>query len=289
MDPPKAPTLRPGRLSDAAPLGDIVHRAFRTIATRHGFEPDFPDAATASASLGALLGHPRFWSRVAEVEGRAVGSNFMDERGPVFGIGPITVDPAVQDRGVGRQLMAAALDRAEDRQAPGVRLVQSAYHARSLALYTKLGFQARELLACLRGPPLQRALPGRTVRPAALGDLGAMDELAARAHGHHRHGEAQDAIHGGTALVVEHGGAVTGYASGIGFFHHMVGESNADLQALFGAGRAIEGPGVLVPAGNGELYAWLLEQGWRTTQAMTLMSRGMYQRPERPWVASILY
>jgi hypothetical protein len=38
---------------------------------------------------------------VAEIDGRVVGSNFLDERGPVRGVGPITVDPAAQGRGSG--------------------------------------------------------------------------------------------------------------------------------------------------------------------------------------------
>ena len=50
----------------------------------------------------------------------------------------MTVDPAHQDAGTGRHLMEALLDRTRD--AAGVRLVQTAYHARSLALYAKLGF-----------------------------------------------------------------------------------------------------------------------------------------------------
>ena len=37
--------------------------------------------------------------------------------------------------------MAAVLQRAAAKNFPGVRLVQAAYHNRSLSLYTKLGFE----------------------------------------------------------------------------------------------------------------------------------------------------
>ena len=44
---------------------------------------------------------PSVWGVVAEVEGRVVGSNFLDERSPIRGVGPITVDPRGQNAGSG--------------------------------------------------------------------------------------------------------------------------------------------------------------------------------------------
>jgi predicted N-acetyltransferase YhbS len=90
------------------------------------------DVATDLMTM--LLSHPRFFSVVAELDGAVVGSNFLDERSPVAGLGPITVDPKVQNLRIGRRLMLAALDRVTERGLLGVRLLQSAYHGRSLAL-----------------------------------------------------------------------------------------------------------------------------------------------------------
>src|SRR3546814_10304417 len=42
--------------------------------------------------------HPSVWGVVAEKDGRIVGSNFLDERDPIRGIGPISVDPESQNR-----------------------------------------------------------------------------------------------------------------------------------------------------------------------------------------------
>jgi predicted N-acetyltransferase YhbS len=99
---------------------------------------------------------------VATHDGRPVGSNFLDERGSIAAIGPVTVDPALQDGNIGRALMQAVLDRAEERGFAGVRLVQAGYHCRSLALYLKLGFEAREHLSCLQGSAIGK--PSRAVR-----------------------------------------------------------------------------------------------------------------------------
>src|SRR5262249_1455095 len=118
-----------------------------------------------------LLGHPGFYSMVAERDGRILGSNFLDERSPIAGVGPITVDPQAQDRGVGRSLMQGVLDRAASKGFAGVRLVQAAYHSRSLSLYVSLGFDVREPLANVQGTPPRITIPGRSVRPARPSDL----------------------------------------------------------------------------------------------------------------------
>ena len=93
--------LRPGTAADAPACGNICYEAFKAIGTEHNFPPDFPSPEVASGLLSMLLAHPRFYSVVAEGEGRIVGSNFLDERSSIAGVGPITVDPTGQNRGVG--------------------------------------------------------------------------------------------------------------------------------------------------------------------------------------------
>ena len=66
-----------------------------------------------------LLSHPGFYGVVAEDNGVIIGSNFLNERCPVAGLGPITVSPTQQNGGVGHQLMQHMLDRADERGYPG--------------------------------------------------------------------------------------------------------------------------------------------------------------------------
>ena len=280
--------LRPGRPEDAAACGRICYEAFRSISDRHNFPPDFPSAEVATGLLSGLLAHPGFHSVVAELDGRIVGSNFLDERSSIAGVGPITVDPSLQDRRVGRQLMQAVLDRSAARRFAGVRLVQAAYHSRSLALYAKLGFQVRAPLACLQGPAIQVEIPGRAVRRAREADLDGMNRVCWSVHGHDRGGEVLDAIRAGTATVVEHGGRITGYGTAMAFFGHAVGETADDLKALIGAAPSFDGPGILVPA-DGPLLSWCLAKGLRVVQLMTLMSSGLYNEPAGSYLPSILY
>jgi GNAT superfamily N-acetyltransferase len=281
--------LRAGRSEDAERLGTICYGAFRAISDEHNFPPDFPSPEIAGGLLASLLSREDIYSVVAEVDGRVVGSNFLWENMAIAGVGPITIDPAAQNAAVGRRLMEDVLRRAEERNIAGVRLVQAAYHGRSLSLYTKLGFDTREPLSNLQGPAIGERIPGYAVRPAKEEDLYACNELALRVHGHDRGSEVHGAIGQGTAVVVEHGGRITGYTTGIGFFGHAVGESNEDLKALIGAAAEFPGPGFLLPTRNGEVLRWCLERGLRIVQPMTLMSLGSYSEPTGAFMPSVMY
>jgi len=167
--------------------------------------------------------------------------------------------------------------------------VQSAYHNRSLALYTKLGFDAREALTALQGPPVGTMLPGHDVRTATPGDIDACDALCRAVHGHDRSAEVREAVTQGSATVVERHGRLTGYATLVGFFGHSVAETNDDLKALIAAAETFAGPGFLLPTRNSDVFRWCLTNGLRVVQPMTLMSIGLYNEPRGAFMPSVLY
>jgi predicted N-acetyltransferase YhbS len=282
-------TLRPGRAEDSSVCGRICYEAFEGIARQHNFPPDLPSVDVATDLVTKFLSHPQFFSVVAELGGEVVGSNFLDERNAIGGVGPITVDPKAQNSRIGRSLMQAVLDRATERKFAGVRLVQSAYHNRSLALYATLGFLPRESIACMQGPQIGAVPAGYQVRRAFEQDLDACNRVCTFVHGHDRAGETLDAIKLGTAMVVEHDSRLTGYATDLGFLGHAVGETNRDLMALIGAAAAFSGPGILVPLRNGALFQWCLGRGLRVVQIMTLMTTGLYNEPVGAHLPSVLY
>ena len=281
--------LRRGTAEDAVDAGRILYEGFKSIADQHHFPPDFPSMEAATGVATMLLAHPGFYAVVAELDGKVVGSNFIDERSTIAGIGPISVDPPVMNSTIGRQLMQAVMDRATKRQARGVRLVQIAWHYRSLALYTKLGFDVRETLSAMQGSPLALTIPGYDVRPGREEDLAAANQLCRRVHGHDRGGELLDALGQGSLKIVERLGRMTGYSTGISWFGHAVAETNDDLKALIGAAAAFPGPGFLVPSRNGELLRWCLSQGLRVVSQATLMTTGLYNEPAGAYLPSILY
>ena len=282
-------TLRPGKIEDAIELGRICFEAFGAISKEHNFPPDFPSTEAATGLISMLLARTDVYNVVAEEGVRVVGSNFLWKGDAVAGVGPITVDTNIQNLSVGRKLMEDVLKYADERGILSVRLVQAAFHNRSLSLYTKLGFNTVEPLSNIQGQPLNVKIDGYNVRPMKREDLDGVDALCRGVHGHTRHNESVGAIEQGTAMVVEHDGRITGYTTGTGFFGHTVGESNEELKALIGAATEFAGPGFLLPTRNSELMRWCLEQGLRVVQPMTLMSRGIYQEPRGEFLPSILF
>jgi len=282
------------RIREAVPgdwreCGRICYEAFATLAAHHGFPPDFPTIAAAAEPIRHLIEHPRIYGVVAEAGGRILGSNFLDERSTISGLGPISVDPTAQDRNVGRALMSAVLDRAVERRAPGVRLIQIAYHNRSLSLYAKLGFDVRGSFAAMHGEPLGITLPGYAVRPATPADESTCNRLCVRVHGHDRAGEVREAIADGSACVVERLGRITGYTTGITYFTHSVAETTDDLQALIGAAAGFGTPGFLVPLANAQLFRWCLTHGLRVFFVVNMMTIGIYQEPAGAFMPSVGY
>ena len=281
--------LRKARLEDADPCGRICFEAFKAIAEQHDFPPDFPSPEAAVGLMSAVIPRRDVYSVVAEIDGRVIGSNFLWESSSIAGIGPITIDPAVQNSKVGRALMENVLEWARKQRFAGVRLVQAAYHNRSLSLYTKLGFDVREPLSVMQGPALGLEVQGYAVRAATEADLEACNGVCLRVHGHERGEELLEAIRRGTATVVEHDRRITGYATLIGFFGHAVGETNHELKALIGAAPSFLGSGFLLPTRNSDLFRWCLEKGLHVVQPMTLMSLGLYNEPTGAFLPSILY
>jgi predicted N-acetyltransferase YhbS len=282
-------SLRRGIAADASACGPILYEAFKAIGDKHNFPPDFPSAEFATERAAERLEDPGVYAVVAEMDGRVVGSNFLDERSIIRGVGPITVDPTVQNVGVGKLLMKHVIARAEGRGAAGVRLLQAGFHNRSLSLYSKLGFRTREPVSILQGEPLGRKLDGYEVRTATAADVEACNLVCRHVHGFDRGGELQDAVGQGSATLVEHAGRITGYATAIAFFGHAVAMTNRDLMALVGAATAFPGPGFLLPTRNHEVLVWCLNNDLKLVYQMTLMTMGLYNEPNGAYLPSVLF
>src|SRR5690242_6295082 len=82
---------------DAIVCGQICYAAFQKINEQHGFPPDLPTPDFAVDLLTRMFSHPSYYCVVAEADGRIVGSNCLDERAAIAGVGPITVHPGSQD------------------------------------------------------------------------------------------------------------------------------------------------------------------------------------------------
>jgi predicted N-acetyltransferase YhbS len=267
------PEIRPATPADSEACGRIIFEAFRGIADRHGFPWDFPSEEAGAQLATTFIEAPSIYGVVAELDGRVVGSNFMAEGDPIRGIGPITVDPAVQGSSVGRRLMEAALARAGD--ALGVRLVQDAFNTRSMSLYASLGFDVREPLLLMQGTPRSGPDLGYAVRPMTAADVDACGALCTAVHGIARTHELQGYLSAATFWLMNHG----------------VAETELDMRALLaGAGAMSPEPlSMLLPTRQANLFRWCLHQGLRAIKPMTLMTMGHYQEPKGCYFPSVLY
>ncbi|HMC00445.1 MAG TPA: GNAT family N-acetyltransferase [Flavobacteriaceae bacterium] len=239
--------------------------------------------------LTGLITHPGFYGVLAEQDGKIVGSNFLDERTSIAGVGPITIATGLQNGNIGKELMMNVIDRANEKGFAGIRLLQAAYNNKSLSLYAKLGFNVQTALAAMQGPPISHKIEGYAVRAALKEDMNACNAVCQYVHGHNRSGELSDAIQQGTALVVEHDDSIVGYSTGLAYFGHSVAESNEALKALISAVDQFQGTGILVPITNHELFRWCLKNKLRVVHVMTLMSIGLYNEPSGSYLPSILY
>jgi len=283
--------IRPATPADAEACGRIIFDAFNGIAELHNFPKDFSTLQSATELAALFCNHPRTPGFVAEENGRIAGSNFLDERNVIGGVGPITVDPGCQSRGCGRRLMQTVLERG--RNAPGIRLVQDAFNTVSMALYASLGFEVREPLALMSGrptAPLSADALARAMRPE---DLPACGELCRQTHGFDRNGELADALKLFRATVIERGGSIVAYASAPPLWplNHGLAQTDHDMQDLIVASASVNGGAIslLIPTRRTSLFRWCLGVGLRIVKPMTLMSIGSYQEPCGPFFPSVGY
>src|SRR5260370_31709520 len=103
--------LSAGTSADTERCGTIRYEAFKAIADRHQFPPDFSSPQAAVASTERRFSHASYYAVVAELEGRIAGSVFLDERSPIASVASIHVDPAAPHRRIGRHLTEELLQR----------------------------------------------------------------------------------------------------------------------------------------------------------------------------------
>lgn len=285
------PTIRQATAADAENCGRIAYEAFKEISDRHQFPPDFPNEEASIKFVTFLINHPSIYGVVAEHEGEIVGSNFLDERDPIRGLGPITIDSRVQQRGIGRQLMEAVLERG--RHSAGVRLLQDSFNVSSVSLYASLGFLVKEPILLMMGRPKSDPVPNVEVRPLISEDLEACGNLCKKVHGFERTNELRDAMKRFSPYVALQNERIVAYASAPAFWplNHGVAETEQDMNALLlGAAATVTEPlSFLLPVRQASFFRWCLSERLRVIKPMTLMVMGNYQDPIGSYFVSVLY
>jgi len=289
--PPSASIqLVPGKPEHVSEIGRICYEAFKDIADRHGFPPDFPSAGVARQITGMLVERDDFYAVTALLDGHVVGSNFLSLSDEVAGVGPVTIEIPEQGQDIGRALMQDVVDYGRRNGIERIRLQQDGFNMASLSLYASLGFEQKD--ACVLMQPAPALQADETVRPLAEADLPACEELSKRLYKSSRRNEVAATLRWRfPCFVREREGRIVGYLIPI-IFGHGVAETEEDALALAGeAARSIppEMARVFCPMSEASLYRKLLKAGCRAIKLMNLMAIGRYEPPGEVWMPSVLY
>lgn len=284
--------IRPVTTADAENCGRTIYEAFVGIADKHNFPHDFPTMESAVQMARMCINSPQIYGFVAEDEnGKFLGSNFLWEHDEIRGVGPITIDPNIQSKGVGKRLMQAVLERGKD--APGIRLVQDAFNTVSMPLYASLGFNVVEPLVIIQGNPTGEVSSNAEVRPIEEKDFEQANELCRKVHGFDRGNELKQTSQAFPSFVAVRENRVVAYATApiMWQLNHAVAETTKDMQdLLLGAAKLTAQPlSFLLPIRQAELFRWCLSQSLRVIKPMTLMAMGKYQEPRGCFLPSVLY
>ena len=204
--------IRPMTQDDVDTCGRICFKAFKTLADRHNFLPDFPSPEFTVQLAASLFANPQMYAIVAENEdGEIVGSNYLWEYDSIRAVGPTSVAPNTQAKGAGRLLMDVVMERGAGSE--GIRLVQDAFNTASMSLYAKLGFDVQEPLVRIDGIVKGDVPAGVEVRPIREADVAQCDELCRNTHDIKRTNELRNTPPFLTSFVAVRDGRVTAYAS----------------------------------------------------------------------------
>lgn len=269
-------------------LSQICHEAFSALHDRFGIERDIPNAEVGEMIIGQTVKRPDYTGVMAVLDGAVVGSNFLLHADEVAGVGPITVDPKVQSKGIGRALMQWVIDEARRREIRQVRLFQEGLNTTSLSLYTTLGFDWRDSAALMQASPAAEEDP--SIRPLEAADLEAVAALSKNSYGFSRANDAAQLLGWQVpGFVRERDGKVKGYLFGT-LFGHAGAESDEDLLALAAqAARHLPPPlaRFICPMARPVFYRKVLAEGHRTVKMLSYMSLGDFAAPQGSFFPSI--
>jgi hypothetical protein len=273
---------------DVTRAGEVIVAAFNDVFARHGFPQPFP---SSEAGIGLARGYLRLEPQecfVAVEGGQVIGSGFLHLRGDTAGIGPITVDPACQTKGVGKEIMMTVIRAG--RHCPSLRLVQDAFNTVSFSLYSKLGFAACGTVVSLAGQEFRPT--GRTrgisIRELAADDAARVAALDTKLTGITRPQDVQYFLARPPQLLSLVEGKPAGYLcllrTGAGTFCGPAAATEpAVLRALVSQAIEMEQGKALrirLPGRHVELFRDLMKMGFRVETLQTYMVRGPWKAPK---------
>ena len=129
-------SVRPAEPKEAAVVGDLVRASYSKYVERIGREP-----APMRDDYAALIRAGEVWVLAGEAGGEVLGVLVMRPAEDHLFLGNVAVAPGHQGRGLGRELVAFAEERARGSGLAEIRLYTNEKMWENLAVYGKLGFE----------------------------------------------------------------------------------------------------------------------------------------------------
>ncbi|MBT3603306.1 MAG: GNAT family N-acetyltransferase [Candidatus Latescibacteria bacterium] len=277
-------TLRPAVEKDIEACAKAMYTAFITVDKQHGFPSYFTDFNHAKDAAKSLITNPHGYGIVATENNRVIASAFINEKRPTRAIGPVSVHPDFQGKGIGRKLMENLLERAQD--APSIRLTQDAFNTTSLSLYTSFGFALVESLVWIEGKFKNTPTNVPVIHPIQEENRNGCIELCQNVAGIHRVPDNLTDTH--CRIQNEH---ITAYTVGLSTDGYTFAETENEMRALM-LGMAAQKMGTLsclMPTQYTDLLLWCLSEGFKIKKPLNLMVKGAYQKPNGFYFPNLLY
>lgn len=281
-----AAIYRPACAADLLPAQEIITASINDLTTRHGFgaiasvrPPFFQTQSLADDPTG-------LW--IAEEDGRIVGSAFSWACGDLWFLAELFVDPVMQGKGVGGELLQKVFAQADEANATTRALITFAFNTVSQGLYIREGMFPRLPLHMMAGEraTLAAAPPATDLQSVRIESIDARSESLARLdlgalgvsrEKHHRMLIEDPSMSG---YLFHRGGACVGYAwiAGAGHVGPLAAASREDMRDVFAAALALAAQGqskrvsALVPGNSEAALALATRCGMRIALPMVLAS-----------------
>ncbi len=280
--------------ADIPAVGRIGVDAFNELMSRHNRPPLYPDPQVGPLAATAYLTTDPDCSLVATEEGRIVGSVFYRRRGTTVSVGPTTVAPAEQGRGIGRQLFDEVIER--EGAARSMRIMQDSLNLASFELLVRIGYALGEEVAMFTLPEgFREERPSEgTVHPATGEDIADILAMDRRLSGSDRRKDFEFLRRFGKVLVLHTGTTLAGYLAQMPTpGRTMLGPGGAESPEalvrliLHAVGETLGELSLLLPARSRESVKPLLETGFHLVGLSNLMYRGERQPPAGAYAYSL--
>jgi len=279
---------------DIPEVGRIGVDAFNDLMARHNRPPLYPDPQVGPLAATAYLSIDPERSFVAVDEGTVVGSIFYRRRGETVSVGPATVAPAAQGRGIGTALFRFVIER--EPGATSMRIMQDSLNLASFELLVRIGYSLGEEVAMFTLPAgfREERETDTAVRMARAEDLADILALDRRLFGSDRRRDFEFLRRFGKMLTLHSGRTLEGYLAQMPTpGRTMLGPGGADSPealrrlVLHAVGETLGELSLILPARGSESMRPLLDRGFRLVGLSNLMYRGSWQPPAGAYAYSL--